>query len=81
MIPEIGNFAVILALLLATAQAVLPLLGAARGDRTLMSVARPAARGQTLFVTLAFACFDPTFFASYLISIAVFGLFISRRVD
>jgi K(+)-stimulated pyrophosphate-energized sodium pump len=25
--------------------------------------------------TLAFACFDPTFFASYLISIAVFGLF------
>jgi K(+)-stimulated pyrophosphate-energized sodium pump len=26
-------------------------------------------------LTLAFACFDPTFFASYLISIAVFGLF------
>ena len=26
--------------------------------------------------TLAFACFDPTFFASYLISIAIFGLFI-----
>ncbi len=25
--------------------------------------------------TIAFACFDPTFFASYLISIAVFGLF------
>jgi K(+)-stimulated pyrophosphate-energized sodium pump len=25
--------------------------------------------------TLAFACFDPAFFASYLISIAVFGLF------
>jgi K(+)-stimulated pyrophosphate-energized sodium pump len=25
--------------------------------------------------TLAFACFDPTFFASYLISIAIFGLF------
>ncbi len=25
--------------------------------------------------TLGFACFDPTFFASYLISIAVFGLF------
>lgn len=25
--------------------------------------------------TLAFACFDPTFFASYLISIAAFGLF------
>lgn len=25
--------------------------------------------------TLAFACFDPTFFASYLVSIAVFGLY------
>lgn len=27
------------------------------------------------FITLAFACFNPTFFASYLISIAVFGLY------
>lgn len=26
-------------------------------------------------ITLAFACFDPTFFASYLISISVFGLY------
>jgi cytochrome c-type biogenesis protein CcmF len=56
VIPEIGNFALILALLLATAQAVLPILGAARGDRTLMAVARPAARGQAMFVTLAFGC-------------------------
>ena len=56
MIPEIGNFALILALLLATAQAVLPISGAARGDRTLMAVARPAARGQALFITLAFGC-------------------------
>jgi len=56
MIPEIGNLALILALLLATAQAVLPIAGAARGDRTWMSVARPAARGQVLFITLAFGC-------------------------
>ena len=56
MIPEIGNFALILALLLATAQAVLPIAGAARGDRTWMAVARPAARGQAFFVTLAFGC-------------------------
>ncbi len=33
MVPEIGNFALILALLLATAQAVLPIAGAARGNR------------------------------------------------
>jgi len=56
MIPEIGNLALILALLLATAQAILPIAGAARGNRTWMSVARPAARGQVLFVTLAFGC-------------------------
>ena len=56
MIPEIGNFALILALLLATAQAVLPIVGAARGDRTLMAVARPAAQGQVMFITLAFGC-------------------------
>src|SRR5690606_20146923 len=31
--------------------------------------------GVIFFLTLAFAFFDPTFFASYLISIAVFGLF------
>lgn len=31
--------------------------------------------GVIFSLTLAFACFDPTFFASYLISIAVFGLF------
>jgi len=31
--------------------------------------------GVIFCLTLAFACFDPTFFASYLVSIAVFGLF------
>ncbi|MEP6608122.1 MAG: heme lyase CcmF/NrfE family subunit [Burkholderiaceae bacterium] len=61
MIPEIGNFALILALLLATAQAVLPIAGAASGDRTWMAVARPAARGQALFITVAFACLITSF--------------------
>ncbi len=31
--------------------------------------------GVVFCLTLAFACFDPTFFASYLVSIAIFGLF------
>jgi K(+)-stimulated pyrophosphate-energized sodium pump len=31
--------------------------------------------GVVFCLTLAFACFDPSFFASYLVSIAVFGLF------
>jgi len=61
MIPEIGQFALILALLLAVVQSVLPLVGAARGDRVWMGVARPAARGQALFVTIAFACLMASF--------------------
>ncbi len=56
MIPEIGHFALILALSLAICQGVMPLLGAHRGDDALMAVARPAARGQFVFVVIAFAC-------------------------
>src|SRR5579871_4217064 len=54
MTPELGQFALILALLLALAQSVLPLWGAWRGNRALMAVARPAATGQFVFVALAF---------------------------
>ncbi|HET7268524.1 MAG TPA: heme lyase CcmF/NrfE family subunit [Oleiagrimonas sp.] len=54
MIPELGQLALILALLLAVVQAVLPLLGAWVGSRPLMAVARPAAAGQAIFVALAF---------------------------
>ena len=54
MTPELGQLALILALLLALAQGVLPLLGAWRGNGALMAVARPAAAGQAVFVALAF---------------------------
>jgi cytochrome c-type biogenesis protein CcmF len=56
MIPEIGHFALILALALAIVQGVLPLLGAHREDATLMSLARPAIAGQLLFVVVAYGC-------------------------
>ncbi|MDP2431074.1 MAG: heme lyase CcmF/NrfE family subunit [Pseudomonadota bacterium] len=56
MIPELGHFALIIALLLALTQAILPLIGAQRGNLTLMAVARPATQGQFVFVALAFAC-------------------------
>ncbi|MEW5771610.1 MAG: heme lyase CcmF/NrfE family subunit [Pseudomonadota bacterium] len=56
MIPELGHFALIVALLLALTQAILPLIGAARGNAALMAVARPAAQGQFVFVALAFGC-------------------------
>ena len=55
MIPELGQFALILALLLALAQCVLPILGAHLGNRALIAVARPAVAGQAVFVVLAFA--------------------------
>jgi cytochrome c-type biogenesis protein CcmF len=56
VIPELGNFALILALLLAVVQGTLPLAGAQRGVVEWMAVARPAARAQALFVALAYLC-------------------------
>jgi cytochrome c-type biogenesis protein CcmF len=61
MIPELGHFALILALMLALVQAILPLIGAHRGNATLMSVARPAAQGHFLFVAIAFGCLAYSF--------------------
>ncbi len=48
-IPELGHLAMILALCLALVQAVVPLLGAWRGDRLWMSLAQPAAWGSSPF--------------------------------
>ena len=56
MVPEIGQFALILALLLALAQGVLPIVGAARGIPAWIRVAGPAAQGQFVFVAIAFGC-------------------------
>ena len=54
MLPEIGQFALILALLLAGVQCALPIFGAWRGNPALIAVARPAVAGQAVFVVLAF---------------------------
>ena len=64
MIPEIGHFALILALSLAICQSVLPLAGAHRGDAAMMAVARPAALGQLVFVSISFACLAWSFLQS-----------------
>ncbi len=61
MIPEIGHFALILALSLALCQGIVPLIGAHRGDEAMMSVARTAATGQFVFVAFAFACLVSAF--------------------
>ncbi len=54
MIPELGQFALVLALSLALAQAIFPIYGALRGRVELMAVAVPAARGQFVFVVCSF---------------------------
>src|ERR1051325_11855915 len=54
MITEIGHFSLILALCVAALQAVVPLVGATRGDPALTAWARPAALTQFLFVGIAF---------------------------
>lgn len=56
MIAEYGHFALILALILALIQSVLPLVGAATGNRLWMTTARPLVSGQTLMVLFSFGC-------------------------
>ena len=54
MLPEIGQVALILALLLAGLQAVIPLAGAQRDKNSWMAVARPAAFAQLVLLLFAF---------------------------
>ncbi len=55
LLPELGHYALILALLVALVQSALPLAGAQRGNAAWMGVARPAAYAQLVLVGLAFA--------------------------
>lgn len=55
MLPELGHYALTLALFVALVQATLPLIGAARGDSALMGVGAPAALAQFGLIGLAFA--------------------------
>ncbi len=61
MIPELGHFALVLALAMALIQAVVPMVGAARGNAAWMALARPAARAQVVFVVLAYAALTQAF--------------------
>ena len=64
MIPEIGHFALILALIMAMIQGVLPLIGAARGKAAWTLVARPAAQAQFVFIAVAYLCLTYAFVVS-----------------
>jgi cytochrome c-type biogenesis protein CcmF len=64
MIPELGQFALILALSMALVQAIFPLVGAARDIPGWIAMARPAARAQLLCMLVAFVCLAYAFIVS-----------------
>lgn len=54
MIPEIGHFALILALLVSLLLGSVPIIGAATGNTVWMGLAKPAARAQFMLIAVAF---------------------------
>ena len=61
MIPEIGHFALWLALGVAAVVGSLPLAGAVRGNREWMTLARPGATVLFVFIAIAFGCLVASF--------------------
>jgi cytochrome c-type biogenesis protein CcmF len=64
MNPEIGHYALVLALALSIVQAIVPLWGARVHDATLMGVAVPTALAQFFFVAVSFAALTACYVAS-----------------
>ncbi|MGB3179681.1 MAG: heme lyase CcmF/NrfE family subunit [Albidovulum sp.] len=64
MIVELGHFALILALILAVVQAVIPMAGAATDRRDWMALAGPAATAQFVCIALSFAALTWAFVTS-----------------
>ncbi len=64
MIVELGHFTLILALMLAAVQAVIPLVGAHYGWRGWMALAGPAATAQFLCIALSFGALTHAFVTS-----------------
>ena len=61
MIPEIGHFALIVALCVALVQGILPLIGAHQQRPGWIALARPAAMAQALLMAVAFGCLTIAF--------------------
>jgi cytochrome c-type biogenesis protein CcmF len=72
MIPEIGHFALVLALLVGIAQASVPMIGARRNDPRLMGVAESTALAQFGFVAAAFAALTACYVRSDFSVLTVF---------
>ena len=61
MIPELGHFALVLALCLSFALFVLPMLGAHYGNQLLMHTGRSLSAGFFIFICIAFFCLTYAF--------------------
>lgn len=61
MIPELGHFALILALVVGLILGVLPLYGSLRGNNNFMAVAKPAVRIQWVLLAFSFAALTHSF--------------------
>jgi len=61
MIPEIGNFTLVIALVLSILLAIYPLYGAQTNNRTLMQMARPLTWGLFVFTLIAYICLTYAF--------------------
>jgi cytochrome c-type biogenesis protein CcmF len=61
MIPEIGHFALVLALCVALVLGIFPLWGAHRRDAAWMALARPAALAQFALLVVSYACLTYAF--------------------
>ena len=64
MIPEIGHFALAVALALALVQSLVPIIGAAHGNLLWMRSARALSIGQVIFASIAFGALMWAFIAS-----------------
>ena len=55
MIPELGHFALIMALVMALVQSSLPVIGAAKGINSWVALAKPVTQLQLFFLVVSFA--------------------------
>jgi cytochrome c-type biogenesis protein CcmF len=61
MIPELGQYSLILALVMSVFLAILPMVGATRGSVFLMSFAKPLAKSLFLFLLISMICLGYAF--------------------
>jgi len=61
MIPELGHFALILALVMGLLLSILPVVGTSQGISSWISFAKPAARAQFILITFAYICLTYAF--------------------